>query len=93
MVLSESREAAPDGVRIIALIRLNNITRHVATLIAITGVAMLVPPVSAETALVQARALVFGGMGTIIRLIIAWYLATGVYRGSVQEVAGVKLQA
>ena len=59
------------------LIRLNNITRHVAMLIAITGVVMLVPPVSAAATLIQPRALVFGGTGIIIRVIIAWYLAQG----------------
>ena len=59
------------------LIRLNNITRHVAMLIAITGVVMLVPPVSAAAALVQPKALIFGGLGIIVRVIIAWYLAQG----------------
>jgi hypothetical protein len=59
------------------LIRLNNITRHIAMLIAITGIVMLVPPVSAATVLVQPRALVFGGLGIIVRVIIAWYLAQG----------------
>ena len=59
------------------LIRLNNVTRHIAMLIAITGVVMLVPPVSAATVLVQPRALVFGGLGIIVRVIIAWYLAQG----------------
>jgi hypothetical protein len=57
------------------LIRLNNLTRHIAMLIAITGIVMLVPPVSAATVLVQPRALVFGGLGIIVRVIIAWYLA------------------
>ena len=59
------------------LIRLNNITRHVAMLIAITGVVMLVPPVSAAAALVQPKALIFGGLGIIVRVVIAWYLARG----------------
>jgi hypothetical protein len=55
--------------------RLNNITRHVAILITIAGVVMLIPPVSAATALVQPRALVLGGFGIIVRVIIAWYLS------------------
>lgn len=59
------------------LMRLNNITRHIAMLIAITVVVMLVPPVSVATALVQPRALIFGGIGIIIRVIIAWYLSQG----------------
>jgi hypothetical protein len=59
------------------LIRLNNITRHFAILIAIAGIAMLIPPVSAATAMVQPRALLFGGFGIIIRVVIAWYLSQG----------------
>lgn len=59
------------------LTRLNNITRYVAILIAITGVVMLIPPVSVATALVQPRALVSGGLGIIVRVIIAWYLSRG----------------
>jgi hypothetical protein len=69
--------AAVGGAVAWGLIRLNNIMRHVAMLIAITGVVMLVPPVSAATALVQPRALIFGGLGIIIRVVIAWYLAQG----------------
>src|ERR1035441_424303 len=51
------------------LIRLNNITRHVAMLIAIAGVVMLVPAVSGATVMVNARALIWGGMGIIVRVI------------------------
>ena len=57
------------------LVTLNNITRHVAVLIAICGVVMLIPPVSAATALVQPRALALGGLGIIVRVIIVWYLS------------------
>ena len=63
------------------LIRLNNITRHVAMLIAIAGVVMLVPAVSGATVMVNARALIWGGMGIIVRVIVAWHLGRG-------EVAG-----
>jgi hypothetical protein len=56
------------------LVKLNNITRHVAMLIAITGIVMLVPPVSAATATFNAKALVFGGLGIIVRVMVAWYL-------------------
>jgi len=64
------------------LIELNNIVRHAATLIAITGIVMLVPSVSAATATAQPRALAFGGLGIIVRVIVAWYLSR-------QEVADV----
>ncbi len=56
------------------LVKRNNITRHVAMLIAIFGIVMLVPPVSAATITVNARALALGGLGIIVRVIVAWYL-------------------
>jgi len=59
------------------VLRLNNIARHAAILAAIAGVVMLVPPVSAATVMVQPRALVFGGLGIIMRVIVAWYLSQG----------------
>lgn len=57
------------------LVNLNNIARHAATLMAIAGVVMLVPPVSAATVLVQPKPLVIGGLGIIIRVVVAWYLS------------------
>ena len=57
------------------LMKLNNITRHAAMLIAIAGVVMLVPAVSAATVTVNGRALVSGGLGIIVRVIVAWYLS------------------
>ena len=57
------------------LVKLNNITRHVAMLIAITGIVMLVPSVSAATVMVNTRALIFGGLGIVVRVLVAWYLA------------------
>jgi len=65
------------GVVAWGLVTLNNITRHVAVLIAICGVVMLIPPASAATALVQPRALALGGLGIIVRVIIVWYLSQG----------------
>ena len=59
------------------LLELNNIVRHAATLIAIAGIVMLVPPVSAAAAMVQPKALVFGGLGIIVRVMVAWYLSQG----------------
>ena len=53
----------------------NNITRHIAMLIAIAGIVMLVPPVSAATVSANVKLLAFGGLGIIIRVIVAWYLA------------------
>jgi hypothetical protein len=57
------------------LIELNNIVRHAATLIAIAGIVMLVPSVSAATAAAQPKALAFGGLGIIVRVIVAWNLS------------------
>ena len=57
------------------LVELNNIVRHAAQLIAITGIVMLVPSVSAATVIVQPKALAFGGLGIIVRVMVAWYLS------------------
>jgi hypothetical protein len=59
------------------LLELNNIVRHAAMLIAITGIVMLVPPVSAAALAVEAKALAIGGLGIIVRVIVAWYLSQG----------------
>lgn len=55
--------------------KLNNIARHAALLIAIAGIAMLVPSVSAATVMAQPKALAIGGLGIIIRVMVAWYLS------------------
>jgi hypothetical protein len=57
------------------LLKRNNITRHVAMLIAITGIVMLVPAVSAATGAANVKALITGGAGIIVRVLVAWYLA------------------
>ncbi len=57
------------------LVELNNIVRHAAILIAIAGIVMLVPSVSVATVMVQPRALAFGGLGIILRVMVAWYLS------------------
>jgi hypothetical protein len=59
------------------LMELNNIVRHAAILIAIAGIAMLVPTVSSAAVMVQLKALAFGGLGIILRVIVAWYLSRG----------------
>lgn len=57
------------------LIELNNIVRHAAILIAIAGIVMLVPSVSGATAAAQPKGLAFGGLGIIVRVIVAWNLS------------------
>ncbi len=59
------------------LLELNNIVRHAASLIAITGIVMLIPPVSGATVMVQPKALAVGGLGIIVRVMVAWYLSRG----------------
>jgi hypothetical protein len=55
------------------LFRLSNIARRVAILIAVSGVVMLIPTVSAATIMVQPKLLAMGGLGIIVRVIVAWY--------------------
>jgi hypothetical protein len=69
--------AVAGGGVVWGLVKLNNIVRHVAMLIAITGIVMLVPSVSAATVIAQPKALAFGGLGIIVRVIVAWYLSRG----------------
>jgi hypothetical protein len=57
------------------LIRLNNIMRHAAILAACAGIVMLIPPVSGAVMTVRLKGLVVGGLGTIIRVVVAWYLS------------------
>jgi hypothetical protein len=57
------------------LLKLNNVVRHAATVIAITGIVMLVPSVSSATVMVQPKALAIGGLGIIVRVIVAWNLS------------------
>jgi hypothetical protein len=59
------------------LVKLNNITRHLAMLIAIAGVVLLVPSVSAATVMAQPKPLILGGFGIIVRVIVACYLSRG----------------
>ena len=57
------------------LMRLNNIMRHAAILAACAGIVMLVPAVSVAVVTVQLKGLVLGGLGIIIRVMVAWYLS------------------
>lgn len=72
------------------LMRLNNIVRHAATLIAIAGVVMLVPPVSAAAVMVQPKALIFGGLGIIVRVMVAWHLSQGHIADQFKAPPGIK---
>jgi hypothetical protein len=63
------------GVVSFGLVRRINLCRHAATLIAIAGIVMSVPSVSAAVVMVQPGALIRGGLGIIARVIIAWYLS------------------
>ena len=57
------------------LFRLNNIMRHAAILAACAGVVMLIPSVSGAVIAIRLKGLVFGGLGIIVRVIVAWYLS------------------
>jgi hypothetical protein len=59
------------------LLRLNNLARHAAVLVAVAGIVMLAPPVSAAVVMVQAKALAFDGLGIIVRVAVAWCLSQG----------------
>lgn len=59
------------------LLKRNNITRHAAMLIAITGIVMLVPSVSDAAVRANTSGLVWGGLGVIVRVVVAWYLSRG----------------
>jgi multidrug transporter EmrE-like cation transporter len=55
------------------LLRLNNWARRAAIVVALVGIVMLVPAVSA--AAVDFRAsLLWGGLGIVVRVMIVWYL-------------------
>jgi hypothetical protein len=56
------------------LLRLNNWARRVAALVALIGVVMLVPSVSANAITLQLGSLAWGGLGIIVRVMIVWYL-------------------
>ncbi len=57
------------------LLRLNNIMRHAAILASCAGIVMLIPPVSGAVVAIRLKGLVLGGLGIIIRVMVAWYLS------------------
>ena len=56
------------------LLRLSNLARRAAAIVAVLGVLMLVPSVSANVITLQWKGLFWGGLGVILRVMIAWYL-------------------
>lgn len=56
------------------LLRLNNWARRVAAIGAMIGIVMLVPPVSSAVGTMQLAALVWGGLGIVVRVALVWYL-------------------
>jgi len=56
------------------LLRLNNWMRRAAALVALIGIVILVPSVSANAISLQFDKLAWGGLGMIVRVLIVWYL-------------------
>ena len=56
------------------LLRLNNWARRAAAILAVLGVVMLAPSVSAAVVTLHTSTLVWGGLGVMLRVMIAWYL-------------------
>jgi hypothetical protein len=56
------------------LLRMNNWARRLAIVVALVGFVMLVPTVSSAAIGIHWSALVWGGLGVIVRMVIVWYL-------------------
>jgi hypothetical protein len=56
------------------LLRMNNWARRAALLAAFAGFVMLAPTVSAAVIEVHWSALIWGGLGIIVRMVVIWYL-------------------
>ena len=56
------------------LLRMNNWARRAAALLALIGIVFLVPAVSSAVVSFNLVPLFLGGLGVIVRVIIAWYL-------------------
>lgn len=56
------------------LLRLNKWARRAAVLVAMIGVVTLVPSVSSAVVGFQIKSLAWGGLGVILRVMVAWYL-------------------
>lgn len=57
----------------IGLLRLKNLARRAAIVLAVAGVVLLIPKVSADAAELSPR-LLFAGFAVMIRVAIVWYL-------------------
>ena len=58
----------------VGLLRLHNWARWMAILIAMIGVVLLLPSVSSAAVDLRIKQLAWGGLGVIVRVVIAWYL-------------------
>jgi len=58
----------------LGLIRMSNLARRAAALIAVAGIVLLVPRVSSAVVSFHFKTLVTSGLGVIVRVIIAFYL-------------------
>jgi hypothetical protein len=56
------------------LLRLNNWARRAAIVVAMVGIVMLVPSVSAAAISLHSPGLVRGGLGIAVRAAVTWYL-------------------
>jgi hypothetical protein len=56
------------------LLHRQNWARRIAIVLAIAGMALLVPDVSSAVADFRFGTLLWGGVGVIVRVIVAWYL-------------------
>jgi hypothetical protein len=56
------------------LLRLNNWARRAAALLALIGIVFLVQPVSSAVISFNPVALFWGGLGVMVRVMVAWYL-------------------
>jgi hypothetical protein len=66
--------AAAGGLTAWGLVRLHQWARRIAAFIALIGVVMLIPAVSSSVVDFRVGTLIRGGMGIILRVMIAWYL-------------------
>jgi hypothetical protein len=58
------------------LLRLNNLARRAAILIALAGIVMLIPKISADSSDISPRFFLTGG-ALVLRVMIVWYLWQG----------------
>jgi hypothetical protein len=64
---------------------MNNWARRVATIIAMLGIVMLVPSVSAAAVGIHTAGLIWGGLGIAVRAALVWYLYQTSVAGAFQK--------